>query len=179
MLLLFDQLMQWIREWGDARNLTAPENLTGQTLKLMSEYGELAFALDQNDSSETRDAFGDCMVVAVMLGAHIGVTFTENVIFNPDQAETRNCDMGGPMIALGKFADAVGKKQPAIQQEQLIQFVRDLADFAAWCGYHFADCVEQSYLEIKDRKGVMFNGVFIKEADPRYEGARRELGLTD
>jgi NTP pyrophosphatase (non-canonical NTP hydrolase) len=32
-------------------------------------------------------------------------------------------------------------------------------------GVRIEDCVESAYLEIKDRKGKMINGVFVKESD--------------
>lgn len=174
MLSYFDQLMVWIKQWGDDRNLTAPENLQGQTLKLVSEFAEISDASQKRDQGEVRDGFGDCMVVAVIIGAHIGLTFTEDMVLG-DQAAARNVDLGGPLIALGKFADAVGKKQPEIQKEQLLQFIVDLADCCSWFSLNFTDCVEQAYEEIKDRKGIMFNGMFIKESDERYASAVAEV----
>ena len=38
-------------------------------------------------------------------------------------------------------------------------------------GYTLEECVKIAYNDIKDRKGVMFNGVFIKESDPAYQDA--------
>ena len=35
-------------------------------------------------------------------------------------------------------------------------------------GYTLEECVQIAYNDIKDRKGIMSNGVFIKESDPAY-----------
>lgn len=171
---LFDNLMRLIREWGDARNLTAPENLTGQTLKLVSEFGEIADAVHKNDPSMIKDGFGDCMVVSVMLGAHIGLDFNEVNAF-ATYGNKRNSDGTGPMAALGRFADSVAKKQLEIQRKELLQFVQDLVDCSGWFGYNFVECVSAAYDEIKDRKGVMYNGVFVKESDLKYETALADI----
>ena len=36
------------------------------------------------------------------------------------------------------------------------------------CRYTLEECVQITYNDIKDRKGIMSNGVFIKESDPAY-----------
>jgi len=38
-------------------------------------------------------------------------------------------------------------------------------------GYTLAHCLEHAYNEIKDRRGVMLDGVFIKEDDAAYANA--------
>ena len=170
----FDQLMHLIREWGDARNLIAPENLTGQTLKLVSEFGELADAIHKSDRNMIVDGFGDCMVVSIIIGATIGLEFSSANVFTFGLCK-RNLDGTGPMGALGRFADAVAKKQPEIQRKELLQFVQDLADCCEWYDHNFVTCTLAAYEEIKDRKGVMYNGVFVKESDPKYEAALAEI----
>lgn len=38
----------------------------------------------------------------------------------------------------------------------------------------FISCLDAAWEDIKDRKGIMFNGVFVKNTDPSYEQCRRE-----
>lgn len=40
-----------------------------------------------------------------------------------------------------------------------------LTIMAEQLGYGFTECVEKAYNDIKDRKGKMIDGVFVKEAD--------------
>ena len=40
-----------------------------------------------------------------------------------------------------------------------------LTILAAQLGIHVEDCIEAAWQEIKDRKGVMRDGVFVKEGD--------------
>lgn len=42
-------------------------------------------------------------------------------------------------------------------------------------GTSFEECLNISYAEIADRKGVTLDGVFIKTTDPLYPGAVEEL----
>lgn len=47
-------------------------------------------------------------------------------------------------------------------------------------GLDIEDCLEAAYNEIKDRKGKLVNGLFVKEADNRFVNTVRELSsITD
>ena len=50
-------------------------------------------------------------------------------------------------------------------KETLQRMVAHLANVASAYNYNLAECLEAAYEEIKDRKGQMVNGVFIKEDD--------------
>ena len=49
--------------------------------------------------------------------------------------------------------------------ERPFPMVSNLSDIADVYQLNFEDCIRQAYNEIKDRKGKMINGVFVKEAD--------------
>lgn len=38
----------------------------------------------------------------------------------------------------------------------------------------FISCLDAAWEDIKDRKGIMYNGVFVKSTDPAYEQCRKE-----
>lgn len=59
---------------------------------------------------------------------------------------------GDPDIMLDEIADAIGDMAVV------------LTIIARQLGLKFEDCVAGAYDEIKDRKGKMINGVFVKEA---------------
>lgn len=75
----------------------------------------------------------------------------------------------------GEFADAVLKGDEPKIIDGIGDIVVILTIVAAQCGLRIEDCIEMAYDEIKDRKGVMYNGAFIKESDARYEAILLEI----
>ena len=76
---------------------------------------------------------------------------------------------------MGLLADFIAKRQIGQALLELGLMANDLAEISCALGWPLDVCAEYAYNEIKDRKGVMYNGVFIKETDPRYESAAAEL----
>lgn len=76
----------------------------------------------------------------------------------------------------GELGDAIIKGD----RTEIIDGIGDtivvLTIIAAQHGLSIAECLAFAYNEIKDRKGVMYNGTFIKESDPRYADILVELG---
>ena len=69
------------------------------------------------------------------------------------------------MSELGELADGILKNRPAEIIDGLGDTVVTLVIVAAQCGFTIEECIEHAYEEIKDRKGRMENGTFIKEGD--------------
>jgi NTP pyrophosphatase (non-canonical NTP hydrolase) len=179
------ELIDKVVQWGNDRNLTAPDNLVPQTLKLVSEFGEIGAAIVANDDREIIDGLGDVFVVAIIIGEQIGISLT------PDQFPKRDewwepAGVGYERTSgkLGLFVDAVLKKNPAFELHGL------LCDFVEQVCYMMEDWnirpdlpmdpekwLQAAYDEIKDRKGVMYHGAFIKESDPRYEAVMSNLRI--
>lgn len=69
------------------------------------------------------------------------------------------------MSELGELADGILKNRPAEIIDGIGDSVVTLVIVAAQCGFTIEECIEHAYEEIKDRKGRMENGTFIKEGD--------------
>ena len=65
-----------ILEWANQRNLL-PGDANKQTLKLISEVGELADAIAKNNHAEIIDAIGDIQVVLIILSNQLGINYKE------------------------------------------------------------------------------------------------------
>jgi NTP pyrophosphatase (non-canonical NTP hydrolase) len=77
---------------------------------------------------------------------------------------------------IGELSDAISKgDEPAII-DGIGDAIVVLTIIAAQYKLSIPDCIDAAYNEIKDRKGVMYNGVFIKADDARYAGILAELG---
>lgn len=73
------------------------------------------------------------------------------------------------MSELGELADGINKNRMDEIEDGIGDVVVTLVIICAQYGIRFEDCVELAYNEIKDRKGRMVNGVFIKENDLENE----------
>ncbi len=65
--LSIDQLATKIANWGYQRGITVNGNSATQTLKLVSEVGELCDAVAKKRQAEIVDSLGDVFVVLVMI----------------------------------------------------------------------------------------------------------------
>lgn len=70
------------------------------------------------------------------------------------------------MSEMGELADSINKKQDC--RDDIGDCLVVLSIIADQQGCTLKQCLEFAYEDIKDRKGIMVDGVFIKESDPAY-----------
>lgn len=88
-------------------------------------------------------------------------------------AEDRNLIIGSnPQAQMLKLTEEVGELAAAIAKRNEDGVADGIGDcvvvltiLAKQCGMEIEDCINAAYEEIKDRKGQMVGGVFIKEGD--------------
>lgn len=80
----------------------------------------------------------------------------------------------------GELAAGVAKHQPDTVRDSIGDCVVVLTILAAQHGLTLPDCTRAAYAEIKDRKGRMIDGVFVKEADlpPEYRDSPALAGMA-
>ena len=66
---------------------------------------------------------------------------------------------------VGELAGGIAKDKPNVVADSVGDVVVVLTILCAQLGISLPACVELAYNEIKDRKGEMRNGVFVKEED--------------
>lgn len=169
------ELIDKVVKWGHDRNLNAPENIKGQTMKLCSEFGEIGDAVESYSRRDEIDGIGDVLVVAIIIGQQLAMPIEPHDLEVNDGGY--DTDFYRAAARLGTFTDYVLKEHRAADQRlQLGYFVNAIVSFANWRGIYAPEALASAYNEIKDRKGVMYKGAFIKEADSRYPEVMRELG---
>lgn len=72
---------------------------------------------------------------------------------------------------LGELSKALGRGNIEQIKDGIGDVIVTLTILGAQLNMHVVDCVEIAYDEIKDRKGKMINGIFVKEADLQTEAA--------
>lgn len=84
------------------------------------------------------------------------------------------------MSEVGELADNINKKA---DREQIKDDIGDclvvLTIIATQQGLSLKECIDHAYDEIKHRRGIMLEGVFIKESDPAYHNALAMLAGKD
>lgn len=82
----------------------------------------------------------------------------------------RDLDKGDPTKQMVKLMEEVGELAEGIAKDRPIQIKDSIGDaavvligLALQSGTTFNECLEFAYNEIKDRKGKVVNGIFIKD----------------
>lgn len=183
------QIYANIRQWASDRNIIQGCDLKDQYPKLISEFGELTDHVDQlhdlvffdpeigyteqaicDLQAAIKDDIGDCLVVLTILAAQNG-TEIENI--NGGGCADKGAHPHSFILrlakTLGRLGDAIAKNQAMDIDVTIMVAVDYLSGVAHDYGLRLSDCAQAAYEDIKDRKGVMYNGTFIKSTDPAYE----------
>ena len=151
------ELIKNIENWAEERNLINGSTPQKQFIKLMEEFGELCAGISRDNIDMIKDGIGDCFVVMVILNKQVGKPSRGMEFFsfgNPDMSDFTIDEI---VSDLADYA-ANGYERP-------FPIVLGLSNIADVYQLNFEDCISQAYNEIKDRKGKMINGVFVKDAD--------------
>ena len=165
-----------VKQWAHERNLIEGSDSTTQYLKLISELGELADNI--NKKQDTRGSIGECLVVLIIIAEQHNILLewplSDNVKMGGDTPRTTilllSMDVGYLGYTLYTNADCHSIKR------DVIDCLYRLHRTAQAHNTTLEECLEHAYNEIKDRKGVMLDGVFIKEDDNAYAAAVELLG---
>lgn len=159
------ELISKIEKWANDRNIIKGSKPIDQAMKLFSEFGELADNIGKG--RDCRDDIGDCLVVLIIMCKQVGFDFNEHMRLNlscDQQIKQNVVDLVMVMSAFVYLCD-----QGADATNALSETVAKLKLIAEDQNTTLQECLEIAYNDIKDRNGVMHNGVFVKESDPVYQ----------
>lgn len=80
---------------------------------------------------------------------------------------------------IGELAHGVARNEEDVVLDSIGDAVVVLTILAAQYNMNIEDCVEAAYHEIKDRKGRMIDGIFVKEEDLPTEPQGMVIDSTD
>lgn len=150
-----------IAKWHHERNLIDGATDQGQFKKLMSEFGELSDNLAKGRC--IKDDIGDCGVVIINIaernGAlHLLKQYHEvlHCVEYISLLDSLHC-LGQTILNETSYAVSI--------QECAVKCWESLKGFAKANNLDFDECLSVAYDDIKDRKGKMINGTFVKESD--------------
>lgn len=136
-----------------ANRLVTDENIDTlaeqKAKKIMSKYVEGIFNNDSKQSYET-------------LARKIVNRFTNIGIVKPDNAKTQFMKVAEE---LGELAEGINKGKPEQVKDSLGDVLVTLILLAEDLNLNLLDCLNSAWNEIKDRKGEVKDGSFVKEED--------------
>lgn len=150
-------LTRKIEQWAIDRNLHTADPVK-QMLKLIEEVGEIASGMARGNMDEIKDGIGDVNVVTTILKKQIKNSGHVSVSGATE-------DMLHVLIDIGKVANSIVVND----DEDILFYVEEteysIARLAKRLDTSVEECTQLAYDEIKDRKGRMVDGVFVKESD--------------
>ena len=176
----FSTLVKNVYDWAEARGIYDPTDGSrqyDQAVKLIEELGEMASGIKKNKRDVVQDSLGDIMVVIInvfYLGKYgtldisklpTNVDFNWSTTLEKEEIVKQNEEF---FTRLCKYLAAVieSSRQSMGVNFALIQNVIDcLFILEELQGFETLSSLEMAWDTIKDRKGKMVNGVFVKEED--------------
>ena len=164
------ELILKVEQWAQDRNLINGCKPIDQAMKLFSEAGELADNIGKG--RDIKDDVGDVLVVMIIISKQLGATLSS---FNaPEWAEDTNkkllLKLQGSLVEYAEWAEY--KSFPSGIVKRILNILNGIAQNHKTT---LEECLSVAYNDIKDRKGIMHNGVFIKDSDPAYDSILKSI----
>lgn len=169
------ELILKIEQWAEDRNIIKGSKPIDQAMKLFSEFGELADNVGKG--RDIKDDIGDCAVVIAIIMSQCGLSFHAyakdlkfisqyDIKYNVAQLATNIAEFVSDIASNHEISD---------DSDAFIWCIEYLNVIAIQVGSSLEECVQIAYDDIKHRKGLMHNGVFLKESDPVYAQVIAEI----
>lgn len=164
-----ENLQQKVQQWFIDRNLQKA-NPVQQFHKLLEEMGELSAAIARQKSDDIKDAIGDIQVV--LTGLKLQLENKNDISLSEQDEQIVTLLHNVYNIALVLVISRT--KENETPNNRNIEYIKSEIDsiiennlerIAQLNNTTNKECLAMAYKEIKDRKGKLINGVFVKEAD--------------
>lgn len=159
------ELVPYVRQWAEDRNLIEGSTPSKQAHKTMSEIGELFDAIGVGNHDEIKDAIGDVMVTLIIVTAQLDkLTISPMCCDNLVDDSSRSSCVSLLRQSSNLFEIFENDVLCDKAYDVISRMINSLSHIAEIYDLTLGECLESAYNEIKDRKGRMVNGVFVKES---------------
>ena len=168
------ELIQKIEQWAEDRNIIKGSKPIDQAMKLFSEFGELADNVGKG--RDCRDDIGDVFVVLTILMRQQGRTIYDYidrpVRFNGENIKFEVIELADCLSNLVMYLGL----EKSFYSFGYSRSVAILKSIAIMSHATLEECVQIAYDDISERQGILWNGVFEKSTDAKYNEILAELG---
>lgn len=163
-----------IEQWETDRDIIKGSKPIDQAMKLFSEFGELADNVGKG--RDCRDDIGDVFVVLTIIAKQCNKSILDVVANAIDEVYCFERNVKISIIELGMtITSMLHENNSDPLMFNIESALCNLNDICIVNNYTLEECVQIAYNDIKDRKGIMSNGVFIKESDPAYTSVLKSI----
>ena len=167
----FEALVNECTKWSKDRNIIEGSTASAQSIMLATELGELAEGIRKDNKEAIIDAIGDMIVVLNGMCLQILNVdlkkFSQYVYGTSETQFTLNQDFAQLGKSTFNFISGIAGSKEMIKH-QIQNVISDLNYICIRLDIPLDECLQHSYNQIKHKKGIMFNGSFIKESDKDY-----------
>ena len=158
--------------WAEERNIVKGSTLEKETLKLISELGELTKFIDHVDIC--RNGIGHSLICMIIICRMKNVTLDQCLEFTKNITDERITEPRVALIMIMKYAGKIAeriytKKEFKAEMGYLLIY---LTAFSNSFQLSMRDCLACAFQDIKEDKSIMFDGGLIDDTDARYETAK-------
>lgn len=147
--------------WAKERNFQTGGTIEGQTIKVLEECAELIQGISKDNINLIVDSIGD-VYVSMLIREWLALEFVDEKLF--EHKELRSKTKVEMLNELSECMMGISDNFQSILGVH-IRLFKLLNSIAYVYNLDFRECVECAYNEIKDRKGEMIKGMFVKEGD--------------
>lgn len=188
--MTLDELAERIIHWAAERNLIDGSTVARQYVKLVEEFGEFAAGMARNKLDVQADALGDQMVILLIMAEQSGtdiLSYMNRFMGISGSTHDEVASVIGNYLASGvaigaeasflSASESMGVLAEALKDGKYsssLYMATCWGNCIAMCfelGLDPAKVLEDVWNIIKDRKGRMVDGVFIKENDSMMQGS--------
>lgn len=155
------KLITNVQQWSIDRGLDKADSKK-QMLKLYEEFGELASGIAKRNKEVVKDSIGDVVVVLIILAQQQGVRLISDFELSHENISKENV-----VLEASEYIGAVSNfvKRNMQCKGYIVHTIAYLRLIAKDENLKFEDCLSLAWNEIKDRKGKLIDGVWVKEED--------------
>jgi len=163
------KLITNVQQWSIDRGLDKADSKK-QMLKLYEEFGELASGIAKRNKEVVKDSIGDVVVVLIILAQQQGVRLISDFELSHENISKENV-----VLEASEYIGAVSNfvKRNLKCEGHIVYLIAYLRLIAKDENLKFEDCLSKAWNEIKDRKGKLIDGVWVKEEDLPDEQIKR------
>lgn len=158
------ELIKKIEQWAIARELDKKATVEAQSIKTAEEMAELIIGISKDNIDVIKDSIGDVFVTLV-----IGNMIDEKHDMEKIVSDCLEVLVPSPkryMINdISCSMNSLTSEDRGYREYDILATLIRLTIVCYTYNLDFKECVQYAYDEIKDKKGVLKDGQFIKEAD--------------
>ena len=165
-----NQLIKKVESWARERGLDRA-SYRKQLFKMDEEALEIIKGHIREDLAEVKDGLGDTYVTVIVLALQLGLDFESILATVPalkQELRVLSTDDKVHRLTFHLHNLEIWTRQ-GVSKFDLTQEMADMLDLLRWIardyGWDLENCLAAAYEVIKNRKGKLVGGVFVKEED--------------